>query len=423
MGGLPQRFLPGVVLAAIFPLMISGVGWYYGYVNEIIVFDVGVFAVLLVPFASHLVVFSVLSFFAIAIFILSLLNGVFNISPVELLFLIKHGGVLEYKNSCGLIVASMSVVVLLVVVKHRIYRRFPQSRLSLVIALVAIFSIDQLFVVQKAWGVNILYLGQVQLLKNASNNKVYIKESKSYGMAKAELVKGNRVLLIAMESLGYPKNKSILDVIVAAAEKIKPVRVSVIKEAAIGPTIQGELRILCGLSGVQASSRNKSIELIPSLNCLPKFSKTSIGMHGNVGVFYGRNLIYPSMGFKGTGFKEDLRSLETGCTSAYDAVCDGAVYREINKIADQFVYFMTIDNHHPYKSKVPIYSECRNLEGQYWRQVCSNLIDLMVGVRVERFDTILITGDHPPPQVPSAEEKMVPLIEVKYDAQKVIFGY
>lgn len=404
-------------------MIISSIGRHYGYVGEIVVFDVGVFAVLLAPFASHLAVFFVLSFFAIAVFILSLLNGAFNISPVELYFLIQHGGVLEYKSSCGLIIASVFVVVLLVVVKHRIYRRLPQSRSCLAVALIAIFFIDQLLVAQKAWGVNILYLGQVKLFESASNNEMHIKASKSYSRAKAELTKGNRVLLVAMESMGYPKNQSILDTIINAAKKTKPVRVSVIKEEAIGPTIQGELRILCGLSGAQASSLNKSIESIPSLNCLPKFSKTSIGMHGNVGVFYGRNLIYPSMGFKGTGFKEDLRNLETGCTSAYDAVCDGAVYREINKIADQFVYFITIDNHHPYKSKVPIYSECRNLEEQYWRQVCSNLIDLMVGVRVERFDTILITGDHPPPQVPSAEEKMVPLIEVKYDAQKSNFGY
>lgn len=406
------QLLPGLGLATIFPLTTSIIAKHYGYISEIIIFDLGIFATLLTPATSNLLAFLIISFIGTLIFLLSLLNGSFSISPQDLFYLAEHGGILEYKNLPAFTLIAASIFLLLIIAKHKIHSRLPQNKLHLSIALIAILAIDQTTTTQKAYGVNLLYLGQMQLFKTASNREVYVRESQSYKKAKIELEKGNRVLLITIESMGYPKNPSILETIINAAQKTKSIKVTTTKEEAIGPTIQGELRILCGLSGKKASNLSKSIESIPQLNCLPKLPKTSTGIHGNVGIFYGRNLLYPSIGFKKTSFKENLTNLETGCTTAYEAVCDGAVYREINKISDQFVYFMTIDNHHPYKSRNAIAPDCQHLEEKYWMQICSNLINLVNEVEVEKFDTILITGDHPPPQVPSAENKLVPLFQI-----------
>lgn len=215
-----------------------------------------------------------------------------------------------------------------------------------------------------------------------SNNPVYAS-------FKQNLRPGRGGVLIVFESLGVPKNKSVIQSLRQTYSEFEfsP------EPFEGGSTIPAEVRYLCGVNG----------NITDFSTCLPHLLP-SLAMHGNSLSYFNRRILYQNMGFNQAAGKYELTGLAT-CRFSYTAVCDQALWERLLKNVrtskcESFHYLLTIDSHFPYTK----YSE--HIDGLYTD--LRSLLDVMKRIRVEFPDCdIVIVGDHPPPFAPNFESKEV----------------
>lgn len=211
----------------------------------------------------------------------------------------------------------------------------------------------------------------------------------------AQLAPGKGAVLIVFESLGVPEDNTAI----FQLQREFPDFVFDAHQFEGGSTLPAEVRYLCGINGTITNYNG----------CLPHRLR-SHAMHGNSLNYFGRNLIYPAMGFREVEGRHELVDLQH-CSYSYTAVCDIAIWdRLINKVLSsdcrEFNYFLSIDSHFPYRKYT------HHVEGLY-----GDLRELLIRMRHlrQKIPTcpIYIAGDHPPPLAPAFKNQQVLIVSSK----------
>ncbi len=216
-----------------------------------------------------------------------------------------------------------------------------------------------------------------------------------YSSLNARLVQGKGAVLIVFESLGVPEDKDVI----RQLQSEFPDFVFATNSFEGGSTLPAEVRYLCGVNGTITNYGG----------CLPHGVR-SRAIHGNSLSYFGRNLIYPAMGFQEAEGRHELANLQV-CRYSYTAICDVAIWeRLISNVlssgCSEFNYMLSIDSHFPY-TKYP-----HHVEGLY-----SDLRELLIRMRHLRQKIpdcpIYIAGDHPPPLARGFESHQVLMVSSK----------
>ena len=222
------------------------------------------------------------------------------------------------------------------------------------------------------------------------------------------------ILLVLVESMGLPQSEVLRDWLTAqldTAEIERRWRVQRVAEAFHGPTVYGELRVLCGLNG-----HYSRLTAVDESECLPRRVLRSggqaLGLHGFNMRMFDRARWWRDMGLTPQDFSEDaLRPGEMHCNDAFPGVCDGAVLRRAAELADQpsrLVYVVTLDTHLPLPAHDMTLSAelaasctaahasrdgCQMIVRQAW--VLHQLEASLAGMAHPPL--VLVSGDHAPP--------------------------
>lgn len=232
----------------------------------------------------------------------------------------------------------------------------------------------------------------------------------------------NDVLVIIAESLGVPKNKSVLQEIIAPLINHTELRnFKINSQTYVAPTVHAELRELCK---VQAQNLNLKKLENGFEQCLPhKFKKLgyeTTAMHGALGLMYDRKYWYPRAGFDNVIFQE-TKLWKTRCYS-FPGVCDEELILEIPKqfsrTKPQFFYWLTLNSHAIYDSRdikidqfdcmkfniKPNLESCRNLKLQ--AQFFFHLAKVLKQPQMRGVDVIVV-GDHTPAILNQSEKEEI----------------
>lgn len=161
------------------------------------------------------------------------------------------------------------------------------------------------------------------------------------------------VLLILVESMGKPMSPEIGDWLsgrLATPALASRWTLKRDEDAFYGPTVSGELRVLCGLRGSYAGLRPDE-----EVGCLPHRWKAAglqaYGLHGFHLRMFDRRDWWPRLGLTPWKFDPDADPTHRfGCNGTFPGVCDDAVLEQAVALADQpsrFVYALTLDTHLP----------------------------------------------------------------------------
>ena len=192
---------------------------------------------------------------------------------------------------------------------------------------------------------------------------------------------------------------------------------SVYEEKFSNGTRAGELRALCRIrEDTPIDFHDKSVpEMLHE--CIPRAVRGgnwfAAAVHGNTGSFYGRNILYPEMGFGSVYFFKDIIAHvdRRQCNYTFTAICDHDAAYFLSDLAHQnvnkptFVHFMTIGTHFPLPSALIDRSdfECSGLMAlnicQYYKAIDSTVKEIASAINSgQRMpSTIVIWGDHAPP--------------------------
>lgn len=263
----------------------------------------------------------------------------------------------------------------------------------------------------------------------ASNKKAFfltnnddVEYQKIKWPSAAELAISNpppeKILLIIAESWGKPKDNSILEKQIASIQfspHSKNFESGTIH--AIGSTIFGEFRELCGKIPTKLKFKNISNDETSVGKCLPASLQSNgyktISLHGAHGTMYDRLTWYPTVGFQEMIFKEILPiSKEKECYS-FPGYCDKYLFNlakeKINSAKKTFVYWLTLNSHTPYDERdIDNFREylCQSaFEGTYEPQLCSyhqlhkqffdGLAEMIKDKKMQGLK-IIVVGDHAP---------------------------
>lgn len=233
----------------------------------------------------------------------------------------------------------------------------------------------------------------------------------------------SKILFVVVESLGAPKQpelqQELFKNITAQTDKLDFVEMG--KNYALGATVQGELRELCGMDvrygfGLgQLDSRSFS-------GCLPhKLTQSgykTIAMHGSSGRLYDRYAWYPKADFQQTIFAEQLLGLELKRCAAFKGICDTELTQHVIPKQFQqhqndklFFYWLTLTAHAPYEEEDIVNKQrvdctrfgmnpngqlCHNM--QLEAQTMDGIADLIKQPEMKGVE-VMIVGDHMPPIV------------------------
>jgi len=169
-----------------------------------------------------------------------------------------------------------------------------------------------------------------------------------------------KILFIIAESWGKPKENSVLEKQIAAiTSNPHATALQTSSIHAIGSTIFGEFRELCGKIPTKLKFKNISNSEESVGICLPELLHSkgykTISLHGAHGTMYSRLEWYPVVGFHEMVFKEILPiSKQTECYS-FPGYCDRYLFSiakdKISSAKKTFVYWMTLNSHTPYDER------------------------------------------------------------------------
>jgi hypothetical protein len=234
------------------------------------------------------------------------------------------------------------------------------------------------------------YLPHFFKVGNEANST--ISHNSVYGRLKNTVSSGHGGILVVFESLGVPKDRSILSDLIRAYPEFD---ITILSHEG-GSTLPAEIRYLCGING---GFNDHSL-------CITK-QIDSRAMHGNTLAYFNRAELYHSMGFKKIFGQHELSGLET-CNYSYTAICDRSLRQRLlqevnNTKCSKFHYVLTIDSHFPYSK----YSN--HVSGLYgdlseWLETMKIIIKAYPGCQV------VIVGDHPPPLSHHFEAKTILMV-------------
>ena len=184
-----------------------------------------------------------------------------------------------------------------------------------------------------------------------------------------------------------------------------------------GLTVEAEFRELCKkriINGINVRTLDKD----KLSDCLPNYFNNNgyktVAIHGASHAFYHRKTFYPSLGFQQTFFRENTTDRKS--CYAFHATCDSELFdivsQSLKEDKKQFIYWLTVSSHFPYKEKNITDSRficnqfdisaqlCRNLKlnTQFFDQL-SQVIQQPEWRGVE----VVVVGDHHPPVIRDKE--------------------
>lgn len=185
---------------------------------------------------------------------------------------------------------------------------------------------------------------------------------------------------------------------------------------AVGATVAGELRELCGLELINNGFAFSQSDISQFSSCLPKkFEEKNyrtVALHGTSGLLYDRADWYPKAGFQQTLFGENFMQLRR--CAAFKGICDSELMNVVAKnfasssYQKLFFYWMTLTSHQPY-AKQDIHNhrfDCSRFNMNSTGDACHNaqlqiqfLDDLAKLVQRPEMQgvEVIIVGDHAPP--------------------------
>lgn len=228
----------------------------------------------------------------------------------------------------------------------------------------------------------------------------------------------DKILFIVAESWGELRNplaqKEILKNVEAQQHYLDFINSGTSR--ALGATVVGELRELCGLKLANSGFALGKLDNKQYVTCLPNILKAknyqTIALHGTSGLLYDRVEWYPKAGFQQALFGENFMQLRR--CAAFKGACDSALMGEVVNIFRQyqkkqlFFYWMTLTSHQPY-AKQDIYNNrfdckkfamnpkgdaCRNAQLQ--TQFFDDLAQMIQNPELQGTEVIVV-GDHQPP--------------------------
>ncbi|PKO29842.1 MAG: hypothetical protein CVU36_11055 [Betaproteobacteria bacterium HGW-Betaproteobacteria-9] len=224
----------------------------------------------------------------------------------------------------------------------------------------------------------------------------------------------SRILFIIAESWGFPRDQAVLESQIQSlrmSPRVNNLEVGGIH--AIGATVAGELREICGLIPTRLNFRKLTSEAVGE--CLPmlmaKKGYRTVGVHGANGVMYHRLQWWPEVGFSELIFREALPLAVSDCHS-FPGYCD----RDLVEVVAQklqndkaFVYWLTLNSHVPYDRRdIAMYREelCHGVFKEvYEEQLCNyqnlhvqffeGLSRLIDSENLKGLEVVVV-GDHSP---------------------------
>lgn len=228
----------------------------------------------------------------------------------------------------------------------------------------------------------------------------------------------DKILLIIAESWGKPKDNSILEKqITAITSNPHSSHIQTGSIHAVGSTIFGEFRELCGKIPTKLKFKNISSDENSVGECLPALLHSkgykTVSLHGAHSTMYGRLEWYPVVGFHEMIFKEILPiSRKTECYS-FPGYCDKYLFsiakEKLSSAPKTFVYWMTLNSHTPYDERdVSNFREsiCKLAFGEiYESQLCTyhqlhtqffEELSEMINDKKMHGVKVVVVGDHAP---------------------------
>lgn len=249
-----------------------------------------------------------------------------------------------------------------------------------------------------------------------------IASKKIYTAIKNGNFEKRNVLFVVNESLGMPKDPSVLNQILLPIynNKMALHDLSVDKTSYVGPTVFGELRELCHAQPINFNLK----ELQSGFEfCLPQLFKNSgyetTAVHGALSTMYDRKYWYPRAGFEKMIFFESSQ-WKHQCYS-FPGACDWEISESINDIfkkslKPQFVYWLTLNSHSVYDERDIHFDifDCKMFNIEENTESCRNLklqaqffyvLGRMINSKNMKNLEVVVVGDHSPIILNAAEKK------------------
>lgn len=247
---------------------------------------------------------------------------------------------------------------------------------------------------------------------NSSASIVGVYDESGLKSLMAERNQKNFVSLIVVESLGYIKNELAMSYLLSLLNSTGRVLEHGQKNQMSSGTLGGEIRELCGV--LLSSQDIRSLDGFDFSNCLPYYFKragySTAVYHGGPHGIYDRPYFYKKVGFD-QYYSGDQFQAAKRCEGGWsNAPCDLELLDEISKGFDPnkktFVYFLSINSHHPYTKSNPNFDFCGrfritgDLECKYFEFV-SDLFSRISKDFASTNALLYITGDHSAPGLSS----------------------
>jgi len=185
-----------------------------------------------------------------------------------------------------------------------------------------------------------------------------------------------------------------------------------------GATVDGELRVLCDLSG-QFGAMTTNV----GKNCLPsQFAKNgwaTHGFHGFVGEMFDRRYWWPQIGLQHVHFVDDLLGPnDPRCGGGFRGACDALVAHKLVPLLSgrsQFVYLLTLNTHFPIEAIIipqdldTICSQTHTSSEacQHIASIGAFLVELRKSIlAIPTPPAVLVVGDHAPPFSKTRDREM-----------------
>jgi len=356
---------------------------------------------------------AVLLFAAILFDVVTTLSGIFNLSPVSLLYAIKFLPNLDLSASvqyvlmiCGLV--AVFATILWIVAKAR----EPLVKASILPTLA---------------GAVLLIVGEHQInsapalyfSRLVSADEPFDSAMIASGMAEeiSQAADGRNVVVVMVESLARftnPEHEKLLTAWIENDELKARYRVETGYTTFYGSTTAAEIRELCGRwQEFDALLEQSQADCLPARLALAGYQTTAL--HGFTGDMFDRRIWYPNIGFQRLLFFEQMhRAGDRVCRGVFTGLCDVQVGDRVDEILrqsngqPQFVHWLTLNTHVP----VPVAESdgtlgCADRSGVFDHVMVCTMVELWLQLfdRITRIalnddlppTDFIIVGDHAPP--------------------------
>lgn len=234
----------------------------------------------------------------------------------------------------------------------------------------------------------------------------------------ASAAPGRHLLLVMVESLGLPRDPTMLPALFAPFREAgirDRYRITQGTTPYYGTTVNGEMRALCGRwAGMAALAYSRDTACLPAV--LGRRGYQTSAYHAFNSTLFDRNRVYPNMGFQNAMFREDLWRAGAGhCPGIFPGACDrdipAIIARRLKSAGQpQFIYWLTLNSHLPVLADTALHTGncpadapdtarrftmiCRQFT--LWRESVAALARELADPAMPPVD-VLIVGDHMPP--------------------------